>query len=71
MKFFELGIMEINPIGSSVEEAAEILELQRTAYQIEARIYNDFSIQPLRQTLEELKEEYQNQKPSVLFTWFR
>ncbi|MCL2625560.1 MAG: GNAT family N-acetyltransferase [Cystobacterineae bacterium] len=34
-----------------------ILALQRLAYQSEARIYEDFGIQPLRQTLEELRQE--------------
>ena len=35
-----------------------ILELQRLAYQGEARLLNDFSIPPLMQTLEEMKEEF-------------
>ena len=54
--------MDIIPLESNVEEATEILELQKQAYQIEAQIYNDYTIQPLRQTLEELKEEYKGQK---------
>ena len=37
-----------------------ILELQRLAYQSEARLLNDFSIPPLMQTLEEMKEELRN-----------
>lgn len=37
-----------------------ILELQRLAYQSEARLLNDFSIPPLMQTLEEMKEEFRN-----------
>lgn len=35
----------------------EILKLQRKAFVVEAAIYNDYTIQPLRQTLEELKSE--------------
>lgn len=35
-----------------------ILKLQHTAYQSEAEICNDFTIQPLTQTLDELIEEY-------------
>ncbi len=42
----------------------EILELQKLAYRSEAEIYNDFAIQPLTQTLEELREEA---KKSVIF----
>ena len=34
-------------------DAAEILRLQYVAYQSEAALYNDFSIQPLTQTLEQ------------------
>lgn len=38
-------------------DAEEILELQKLAYQSEASIYNDWSIPPLTQTLEHIKEE--------------
>ncbi len=39
------------------EDAEAILSLQRLAYQSEARIYNDFEIPPLMQTLSELEQE--------------
>ena len=46
-------------ICKSVEaDAAEVLQLQYTAYQSEAELYNDFNIQPLTQTLDELLAEY-------------
>lgn len=35
----------------------EILELQKLAYKSEAEIYNDFTIPPLTQTLEDLEQE--------------
>lgn len=38
-------------------DAVELLALQRLAYESEARLYNDWSIPPLTQTLESLKEE--------------
>jgi predicted N-acetyltransferase YhbS len=41
-------------------DVPEILLLQREAYQSEAEIYNDYSIQPLTQTLEQAKQEFQN-----------
>ena len=41
------------------EDAAEILQLQHAAYQSEAIRYNDFSIQPLMQTLEQLLAEFE------------
>ncbi|WP_025688119.1 GNAT family N-acetyltransferase [Paenibacillus zanthoxyli] len=51
--------MEILKAG--LEDAAEILELQYRSYQSEAEIYNDYSIQPLTQSLNELKEELKRQ----------
>lgn len=41
-----------------VADAVEILALQKLAYRSEAAIYNDFSIQPLTQTLEEVEREF-------------
>lgn len=43
-----------------VEDADEILALQKLAYQSEAAIWNDYSIPPLRQSLEELCEEFKD-----------
>ncbi len=39
---------------ATAEDAAEILALQRLAYESEARLYNDWSIAPMAQTLESL-----------------
>ena len=36
----------------------QILRLQHLAYQSEAILYNDFSIPPLKQTIEEIRQEY-------------
>ena len=44
---------------STKTDAAEILRLQYAAYQSEAAIHNDYTIQPLTQTLDELLLEYQ------------
>jgi ribosomal protein S18 acetylase RimI-like enzyme len=41
-------------------DAGEILRLQRAAYQSEAEIYKDDSIQPLTQTLEDTLAEFDN-----------
>jgi ribosomal protein S18 acetylase RimI-like enzyme len=43
------------------EDAQKILELQKLAYQSEAAIYDDFGIPPLRQTLDEIRVEFQSQ----------
>ena len=47
-----------NITRASIEDAATILELQKLAYQSEAQLYNDFSIPPLTQTLEELRSNF-------------
>ncbi|PKL73916.1 MAG: GNAT family N-acetyltransferase [Methanobacteriales archaeon HGW-Methanobacteriales-2] len=43
---------------ASIEDALEILSLQKLCYQSEAKIYNDHNIHPLIQTLEEIKSEF-------------
>jgi hypothetical protein len=43
---------------AQIEDMEMILRLQYAAYQSEAEINNDYSIQPLTQTLDELIEEY-------------
>jgi ribosomal protein S18 acetylase RimI-like enzyme len=45
---------------AEVSDMEEILSLQKLAYQSEAELYNDFSIPPLVQTLEEINEEFKN-----------
>jgi len=44
---------------ASITDVAEILELQRLAYQSEAVLYNDWSIPPLKQTLENMQHDLQ------------
>lgn len=43
---------------ATLEEAETILALQTLAYQSEAKLYNDWSLPPLTQTLESLREEF-------------
>ncbi len=43
---------------AQIEDAEEILELQKLAYQSEAVIYNDWSIPPLTETFEGIREEF-------------
>ncbi len=45
---------------ATIEDAAEILALQKLAYLSEAKLYDDYDIPPLTQTLEEMKEEFRN-----------
>lgn len=50
--------MKIEP--ALIEDAPAILALQKLAYLSEAQIYDDFSIQPLMQSLEDLKGEFES-----------
>ena len=45
---------------ATIEDAEEILSLQKLAYRIEAERYNDYNISPLTQTLEEIKAQFDN-----------
>jgi ribosomal protein S18 acetylase RimI-like enzyme len=47
-------------ITAHYEDAPEILELQKLAYQSEAAIYSDYAIAPLKQTLEELQSDFKS-----------
>lgn len=44
-----------------IGDAEEILSLQQLAYWSEAEIYDDFTIPPLKQTLEEIKQDFEAQ----------
>lgn len=50
---------KINIQKSDEADAVEILRSQKLAYQSEAELNNDFTIQPLTQTLDEIMAEYQ------------
>ncbi|MEN6438382.1 MAG: GNAT family N-acetyltransferase [Syntrophobacter sp.] len=41
-----------------LEDAKEILDLQKLAYQSEAAIYDDFAIPPLTQTLDQIRKDF-------------
>jgi ribosomal protein S18 acetylase RimI-like enzyme len=45
---------------AKVEDAEEILKLQKLAYQSEAEIHRDFSISPLIQSIQEIEAEFEN-----------
>jgi ribosomal protein S18 acetylase RimI-like enzyme len=45
-------------LRADITDAAEILELQKLAYQSEAMIYDDWSIPPLTQTLDAIRKEF-------------
>jgi ribosomal protein S18 acetylase RimI-like enzyme len=43
---------------ASIEDATDILALQQLAYQSEAKLYQDWSLPPLTQTLDSLLDEF-------------
>ncbi len=47
-------------LKADLNDLVLILELQYLAYQSEAKLLNDYSIQPLNETLDEITKEYQN-----------
>jgi GNAT superfamily N-acetyltransferase len=51
--------MKIN--RAVLEDAGTILQLQKRAYLSEAKIYNDYGIPPLTQTLEEINQDFLHQ----------
>lgn len=46
-------------VKATFEDLPQILSLQKTAYLSEAELLDDYSIQPLTQSLEELQDEYE------------
>lgn len=49
---------QVKIIRATLDDAAEILALQKLAYLSEAQIYNDWNIPPLLQTIEEIRDEF-------------
>jgi ribosomal protein S18 acetylase RimI-like enzyme len=45
---------------ATIDDAEEILSLQKLAYRIEAERYNDDTISPLKQTLNEIKDQFKD-----------
>ena len=45
-------------IKATIDDSEDILRLQKLAYQSEAKIYNDFSIPPLHETLEDINKDF-------------
>jgi GNAT superfamily N-acetyltransferase len=59
--FIEIMKNKIMSIGkASMEDAEEILALQKLAYRSEAEIHNDYTIPPLHQTLGDIRTQFEN-----------
>jgi len=59
-KSMSSGLEHLEITAAGIEDAEQILVLQKLAFQSEAEIYNDFNLSPLKQTLEELKADFKS-----------
>jgi len=50
--------MEYQIYKANIDDAQELLELQRSAFQLEAVLYNNYNIDPLTQTLESIQNDF-------------
>ncbi len=46
---------------ATIDDAEGILTIQKLAFQSQAELYNDYSLPPLIQSIEELKTDFENQ----------
>jgi ribosomal protein S18 acetylase RimI-like enzyme len=53
-----IGPVTISKAG--ITDLEDILELQKTAFLSEAELYNDYRIDPLMQTIDSIKTDYEN-----------
>lgn len=49
---------QVKILKADVQDAEEILKVQKLAYLSEAELYNDYDIPPLAQTIDSLKEQF-------------
>ena len=49
---------QVEIVRAAPSDAEEILALQRLAYEVEARLYNDWHLPPMTQTVDELRQEF-------------
>jgi len=54
------GIRALEILKAALEDAEEILMIQKLAYQSEAALYGDYNIPPLRQTVGELRAQFRD-----------
>jgi len=47
-------------VQATIENAEEILKLQKLAYHSEAELYNNYNISPITQTIGEIKDQFKN-----------
>jgi len=60
LRAMSTGLASMSIERAEPKDLKEILALQKTAFQSEAEIYNDFSIAPLNQSLDELTADFKD-----------
>jgi ribosomal protein S18 acetylase RimI-like enzyme len=50
--------LQVKILQADINDAWKILNLQKHAFKSEAELYNDYSISPLTQTIEDIKAEF-------------
>jgi ech hydrogenase subunit C len=58
LKSMAKGLAKLTISCAELSDAANILSMQKLAFQSEAEIYNDFSLSPICQTLEEMQANF-------------
>ena len=51
---------QVEIVRAAPADAEEILALQHLAYEVEARLYDDWSLPPMTQTVDELRQEFED-----------
>jgi GNAT superfamily N-acetyltransferase len=59
-KIMDINIKDIKILEADFEDLKEILEIQKSAFLSEAEIYNDYTIEPLTQTIESIQSDFKN-----------
>lgn len=54
-----IGLMDIRISKAGYNDLESILELQKTAFLSEAGLYNNYQIEPLHQTLDSIKSDFE------------
>lgn len=54
-----MSVEEVTILSAGRNDLEQILALQRLAYESEARLLNDWSIQPLIETLRDMEKQFE------------
>jgi ech hydrogenase subunit C len=61
LKVMSSGKTALHIAVAEISDAEEVIALQKLCYQSEAELYNDFTLSPLKQTIDELEHDFSQQ----------